>query len=110
TYTSIVSGGLHTCAIGANNAAWCWGFNRSGAVGDGTDINRAAPVQVAGSTGYSQLAAGLHHTCGTTVDHNVLCWGYNRFGQVGDGTTDNRLSPGDVLSGNRFFEQDEEQE
>ena len=40
---AVLSGG---CAIDTSGAAWCWGPNKFGRVGDGTTVTRAAPVQV----------------------------------------------------------------
>ncbi len=41
-------GGGHTCARTAGGAVQCWGFNRSGQIGDGSTTNRPAPVTLTG--------------------------------------------------------------
>jgi len=38
--------GYHTCAVTVDGAAYCWGRNNVGSVGDGTTQNRFVPVQV----------------------------------------------------------------
>ena len=81
----IVAGMAHACAIDEGGGLWCWGYNASGQLGDGTNQNRPAPVAVAGlSTGVSAVALGLYHTC-ALVRGRVMCWGSNATGQVGAG-------------------------
>lgn len=36
----------HTCGIATNGDAYCWGNNSDGQLGDGTTIDRSAPVRV----------------------------------------------------------------
>jgi alpha-tubulin suppressor-like RCC1 family protein len=98
--TSIMAGGLHTCAIVSGGAAKCWGLNTSaGKLGDGTGVDRYTPVDVVGmGSGTAAIATAiLHHTCAMTTDGGLRCWGYNGYGQVGDGTTTNRLVPTTVV-------------
>jgi alpha-tubulin suppressor-like RCC1 family protein len=42
----ISAGDWHTVALGNDGTVWAWGLNFSGQLGDGTDINRNAPIQV----------------------------------------------------------------
>ena len=83
--TGVSAGGAHTCADLADGSVWCWGANESGQIGDGTTIDRAAPVEVSGATG--TVSAGGTHTCAATTDHVVRCWGADTSGQLGDGVT-----------------------
>ena len=82
------------CGVTTAGAAYCWGWNFYGEVGDGTTTLRGAPVVVAGghlfrfSAGSSSLS-GVH-SCGVTTDNAAYCWGYNFYGQLGDGTTEDR--------------------
>jgi len=46
-YAHLNSGGGHTCIVDEAAAAYCWGFNGHGQVGDGTTTDRLAPVRVA---------------------------------------------------------------
>ena len=97
------AGGLHSCGVTVDGIGHCWGYNGSGALGDGSTTDRAQPVQVSGGQRYSALRTGLHHSCGVAIDGTVRCWGYNRYGQIGDGSRDNRALPQEVLQGDAFF-------
>ena len=86
------AGYRHTCFL-AGTAALCVGNNDEGQLGDGSRVDRAAPVAVQGGHAFVSLAAGAHATCGVRSDGRVLCWGDNAAGQLGDGTTTRRLAP-----------------
>jgi alpha-tubulin suppressor-like RCC1 family protein len=46
TFTSIDAGDAHTCGIAAGGAAYCWGYNYNGQLGDGTQLSSKVPVRV----------------------------------------------------------------
>lgn len=74
----------HACALDTAGKAWCWGWNRDGQVGDGTSIDRAAPVAVAGGLTFDAISAGGAYTC-AMKGSRAWCWGSNFSGQVGSG-------------------------
>ncbi len=102
----VQSGSMHTCAVGTDGAVYCWGSNREGKLGNGTDqfeSNRAVPV-----TGLDLpvrwLAAGSNHTCAVDDNNGLWCWGDGSYGQIGlkpfaGSTTPIRLDalPGEVV-------------
>ncbi|MFS8494914.1 MAG: S-layer homology domain-containing protein, partial [Actinomycetes bacterium] len=47
-YSSLSSGGAHTCGLTASGAAYCWGSGRYGRLGNGDSDNRLVPTPVAG--------------------------------------------------------------
>jgi hypothetical protein len=69
------TGQNHTCARLRDGTVWCWGFNSSGQLGDGTVQQRHTPAPVAGVVGARALAVGQVHTCALLVGGNVTCWG-----------------------------------
>ena len=98
-FLSMVSaGGYHVCGLNASGAAYCWGANDLGQVGDGTTTNRSKPVAVSGGRTFSSITAGASHSCGL-VGQSVACWGQNLYGQLGDNTTTNHSTPTAVSNG-----------
>ncbi|MFY9227927.1 MAG: prepilin-type N-terminal cleavage/methylation domain-containing protein [Candidatus Microsaccharimonas sp.] len=96
TVTAISSSYGHTCAI-ADGAAYCWGYNSTGQVGDNTTTNAAAPVAVstsgvlAGKT-VTAISAGNAHTC-AIADGEAFCWGSGAIGKLGNNSTANSYVP-----------------
>src|SRR5881296_115992 len=93
---AVGAGDFHTCGVTATGAAYCWGANGSGQLGDGTNTtNRLTPVLVQAPAGvsFAAVTAGAVHTCGVTAAGTAFCWGRNVEGQLGDGTTTDRLTP-----------------
>ncbi len=48
TFTSVSGGFGHMCGITTSGAAYCWGENENGELGDNTATNRSSPVLVLG--------------------------------------------------------------
>ena len=100
SFRSIAVGGMHTCAIDVAGAAWCWGVNQNGALGDGGLTSSAAPVPVIGDLTFASIDAGGSLTCGVAVDGAGYCWGSSGVGQLGAGLTDTmRPLPTPITSG-----------
>jgi hypothetical protein len=96
TTPTLIPGGLdissmgvgedHGCAVTTSDAAFCWGTNDQGQLGDGSRTFRAEPTPVSGNHSFVQIVAGGTHTCGLTASGSVYCWGDNSFGQLGAGS------------------------
>lgn len=90
-FTSISVGLEHACAVATDGAVYCWGANRYGEVGDGTQFQRSAPVRVSGSGSggrqFVSVSAGTSFTCGVTSTRAVWCWGEGSSGQLGSGAS-----------------------
>lgn len=88
------SRGSSTCSVTGGGAAYCWGDNELGQLGDGSTTDRLRPAAVAGATGFEGVIPGALHSCGVArSSHAAYCWGDNTDGQLGDGTQTQRLVP-----------------
>jgi alpha-tubulin suppressor-like RCC1 family protein len=86
TYVSV--GGEHACALTSTGAAYCWGNNASGQLGNSSPGNSPAPVAVslpAGVSGFVKITAGGSHSCALTATGEAYCWGDDGQGQLGNG-------------------------
>jgi len=95
-------GFYHTCGVTFDGAAYCWGDNTWGQLGDGTTTWEPSPVLVAGGLTFAAVSAGSYHTCGVTSGGAAYCWGGNSAGELGDGTFTQRTSPVAVAGGLMF--------
>jgi alpha-tubulin suppressor-like RCC1 family protein len=96
-FTKLTAGGYHACGITSSGAAYCWGGNNNGQLGNGTTTDNATPQPVSGAFAFTAIGAGFAHTCALVSGGATYCWGDNSSGQVGDGTFNQRPSPTAVL-------------
>ena len=88
----IAAGVFTTCAVRQDGAAYCWGDNSSGQLGNGTfdtigdDESPVDGGAVVGGASADRLALGLGETCALYTGGDVKCWGSNTNGQLGYGT------------------------
>ena len=101
TFRSISAGARHSCAVGSDFTAYCWGSNATGALGMAAD-SAVTPEPVAGGIRFASISAGYSHTCGVGTDGTAYCWGANNRGQLGTGDTTSRLAPAPVVTSERF--------
>ncbi len=83
--SAIAAGDRHSCAVTGIGSVECWGSNIFGQLGDGSTVDRLAPVAAAGLVGAVAVVAGSRHTCALTAEGGVDCWGQNAYGQLGSG-------------------------
>lgn len=94
-----VGGAYQVCAVTTGGAAFCWGADTWGQLGNGTplaDSNVPVPVTGLGAGTMADIAGGGVFTCGLTIGGGVKCWGYNGDGELGNNTTTNSPVPVDV--------------
>ncbi|MDP1551033.1 MAG: hypothetical protein Q8L97_12895 [Nitrosomonas sp.] len=85
--------GTRKFVIKADGTVWGWGGNSSGALGDGTNIDRSSPVKVIDLTNVTQIVSGSSATIALKNDGTVWAWGSNSSGNLGIETTENQLVP-----------------
>jgi hypothetical protein len=94
-----------TCALDPSGAAWCWGDNVVGQLGEGRLFSSPTPVAIVGNLRFSQITVqpgyadaindndGLSIACGLTVDGRIYCWGgLGSAFDNGDGSTPTLIS------------------
>src|SRR5204863_410486 len=101
-FGTVSAGSDHACGIAAGGAAYCWGYNNKGEVGDGTTTDRTSPVAVLGGISFAVVSAGAGQTCGVTTTGGAYCWGWNSEGQLGDANRIDSATPVAVWGGLSF--------
>ncbi len=107
TVSAIAAGGSHTCAVGSDHRAYCWGYDASGQLGseytytyrcwifftcsstDMRDRTTPAAVDTSGAMGtrsVTAITAGTSHTC-AVANGAAYCWGLGASGQLGNSAT-----------------------
>lgn len=89
---AISSGGKHTCALNTAGAAYCWGENGLGDLGDGTTTVRRSPVAVLGGLTFSSISAEHDLSCAITTAGALYCWGSGAL--FGPATSPTAAAPG----------------
>ena len=83
--TAITAGGYSSCVVREGGTISCWGDNRSGQLGNGTDDYSLTPVQVADITDATAITTSWGHSCALREGGTISCWGNNEKGQLGNG-------------------------
>jgi len=102
-FTSIDAGQSHICGVTTTQAAYCWGRNFDGQIGDNSQTPRSVPTLVSGGLQFQAVDSGDDHSCGRTQAGLVYCWGSNVGGALGTGTLVARsLVPVEIFGGLTF--------
>ncbi len=122
-FSSIISGGMYSCAIKSDGSVICWGFDGHGQStppsGTFTQVSaysgHTCGVKNYGNVvcwgvnsenqstppygSFTQVSAGSNHSCGVKTDGSVTCWGWNYHGQsTPPAGTFTQVSAGEVHS------------
>jgi alpha-tubulin suppressor-like RCC1 family protein len=104
TFDRLSLGYYHTCGVTTSKKVYCWGLNKDGQLGDGTDVyRRTTPRLVTGGLAFSRVDAGAQYTCAVTTANKAYCWGYGKDGQRGDGGITERVRTPRAVFGNHLF-------
>lgn len=72
----IASTGIHACVVTTKGRVQCWGANRDGELGRGTESwGEPRPAWVTGIDDASEVAVGSGSTCVLHRSGSVSCWG-----------------------------------
>jgi alpha-tubulin suppressor-like RCC1 family protein len=80
--TAVAAGASHSCALGRDGQAWCWGLNDHGQTGGRRLAAATAPAPVSKDVRFRTLAAGGDHTCAIGIDDALFCWGSDARGAL----------------------------
>jgi alpha-tubulin suppressor-like RCC1 family protein len=105
----LAAGGDTTCALDEDGAAWCWGSDGAGQVGDGggaagSPVTSPTAVVMTDVDGeFVQIEVGDRHACAVTREDTAWCWGDDASGQLGNGSSAGDPSqPVEVTTGEDF--------
>lgn len=88
----------HTCAVGTDKKAYCWGYNNYGNLGNGTTTDALTPIAVSTAgvlkgVNITQVSTGDLYTCALSTAGKAYCWGDNLFGDLGNGNNTDSTVP-----------------
>ena len=92
TISHLTAGAQAACGVTTTSGVACWGLNKLGFLGAGTNVDylsvpsalHVGGTPLAGKT-VATVALGSQHGCAVTSDGVVDCWGANTDGQLGIG-------------------------
>jgi len=109
SFATVSAGWWTSCGVTVSGAAYCWGSNAHGSLGDGTDwplVSRSSPVAVLGGLAFAAVYPSQWGSCGLATSGVVYCWGETPNGGVDQCTEyvrpwDAPLSPTKLVACNR---------
>lgn len=105
-FSQVNAGQEVTCGVSyPDRAAYCWGLNDAGQLGDGTLTERHTPTRVLGNLTLRHVSAGAGYACAVTTGDRAYCWGSDLFGQLGDNDVSQRHTRPVAVAGGLAFSQ-----
>lgn len=88
--TAIAAGGHHCLVLTSAGEMYAWGYNETGALGNGNNTNSNLPVAVErtgalASKTVTSIAGGFTHSLALTSEGEIYTWGANQYGELGTG-------------------------
>jgi hypothetical protein len=75
---------LSGVGIKTDGTIWTWGYGQFGQLGDGTNISKSSPVQIAvGGSNWSKIACGDNNVSAIKSDGTLWTWGRAFYGALG---------------------------
>ena len=99
TFTQLSLGRYHSSVLTSEGRYFIWGYNNSGQLADGTNIEKKTPIEITSQFNLnpgdiiSKVSLGGYHSSLLTSDGEIFLWGYNTYGQLGDATYASRYLP-----------------
>jgi len=93
SWMQVTNGAQSACALSKARAAFCWGRDNVGELGNGVApgfnsvLSYNTPQAVLGGHAFTTLSASTDHVCGQATDGSALCWGNNGLGMSGADTS-----------------------
>ncbi|HVH09182.1 MAG TPA: hypothetical protein VM736_05240, partial [Gemmatimonadales bacterium] len=112
-FTLVTAGLEHSCGVATSGAAYCWGRNEAGELGNDSTAAVCGPsappnpcsyvpLLVQGGLTFKSVKAGESFTCGVATSGDGYCWGANTTGGLGTGGTASSRLPVKVAGGLAF--------
>ena len=83
-FVSFDAGSSHVCAIRSDGSLYCWGHNKDGQLGVGSNADASSPTLVSAGP-WTSVSAGADFSCAVRSDHSLWCWGLGSSRQLGNG-------------------------
>ena len=91
------TGSTYSTCVAASSAAYCWGGNEAGQLGNNSTTQSLVPVAVntsgAMSGSVTDVSLGNGNGCAIAAGITPYCWGNNATGQLGNNSTTQSLVP-----------------
>jgi alpha-tubulin suppressor-like RCC1 family protein len=90
------NGLFHCIARNSSGKVYCWGWNRRGYLGIGSEVESYQKPMLNQHLNYEffiDISCGAFHSLVLTNCGEVYAWGLNTNGQIGNGCNDNQLIP-----------------
>ena len=78
-WSSVAAGDAHACGLTRTGRVLCWGWERSGRLGNASSRTGPAPRDIRASGPFSSVAADSAYGCALARTGTVWCWGEPPF-------------------------------